>query len=57
MQKGDIFGLQQADERVFIGLLASASARPQRSEDSQADGRPRPAFEGIRVSPNGLTGI
>jgi hypothetical protein len=30
--------------------LASASARPQRSEDSQVDGRPRPAPEGIQAS-------
>jgi hypothetical protein len=36
---------------IFIGSLASASARPQRSEDSQADGGPRPAIEGIQASP------
>ncbi len=27
--------------KTFIGLLASATARPQRSEDSQAGGCPR----------------
>jgi hypothetical protein len=32
--------------KTFIGLPASATARPQRSEDSQADGCPRPALEG-----------
>jgi hypothetical protein len=40
---------QRADEVIFIGALASASAPPQRSEDSQADGRPRPATEGSRA--------
>jgi hypothetical protein len=39
-------GYQRADEEVFNGMLASASARPQRSEESQGDGCPRPAFEG-----------
>jgi hypothetical protein len=32
-----------------IGVPASASARPQRSEESQADGRPRPTSEGPRM--------
>jgi hypothetical protein len=32
--------------KTFIGSLASATARPQRSEDSQAGGCPRPAPEG-----------
>jgi hypothetical protein len=39
-------GYRRADEEVFFGTLASASARPQRSEESQGDGCPRPAFEG-----------
>jgi hypothetical protein len=34
--------------KTFIGSLASATARPQRSEESQAGGRPRPALEGTR---------
>jgi len=37
--------------KAFIGLLASATARPQRSEDSQADGCLRPALEGQQASP------
>jgi len=32
---------------AFSGLPASASARPQRSEESQADGCPRPAIDGL----------
>ncbi len=32
----------------FIGSLASANARPRRSEESQAGGGPRPAREGTR---------
>jgi hypothetical protein len=35
----------------FIGSQASASARPQRSEESQADGGPHPALEEIQASP------
>ncbi len=45
-------GYQHADEEVFFGMLASASARPQRSEESQGDGCPRPAFEGQRKREN-----
>jgi hypothetical protein len=37
--------------KAFIGLLASANARPQRSEDSQAPGWARPAIEGQEASP------
>ena len=44
--------LRRADEGVFSGLLASASARPQRSEESQADGCPRPASEGVQARPS-----
>ena len=36
---------QRGDEGVFDGALTSASAHPQRSEESQGDGCPRPAFE------------
>jgi hypothetical protein len=44
--------------KIFIGSLASATARPQRSEESQAGGRPRPALEGTRgESSHGLAGI
>ncbi len=34
---------------LFIGSPARASARPQRSEESQADGAPRPATEGVKA--------
>jgi hypothetical protein len=40
-----VSGYQRGDEEIFNGTLASASARPQRSEESQGDGCPRPAFE------------
>jgi hypothetical protein len=37
--------------KTFIGSLASATARPQRNEDSQADGSLRLALEGQQASP------
>ena len=44
--------------KTFIGPLASANARPQRSEESQAGGCPRPAPEGTKgESSHGLAGI
>ncbi len=45
--------------KTFIGLLASATARPSLCEDSQADGCPRPALEVItrREPSQGLAGI
>jgi hypothetical protein len=43
--------------KTFIGALASATARPSESEESQAGGRPRPALEGTRGEPgHGLAG-
>jgi len=42
--------------KTFIGALASATARPSRSEESQAGGRPRPALEGVRKEASPITG-
>jgi hypothetical protein len=43
--------------KTFIGSLASANARPQRSEESQAGGCPRPALEGRGEPSHGLAGM
>ena len=44
--------------RLRRGSLASANAHPQRSEESQADGGPRPALEGTKGGPiHGPAGI
>jgi hypothetical protein len=48
-KRGGLGDNQQAYEDRFIGMLARASARPQRSEESQAHGCVRPATEGVQT--------